>query len=237
MANSFLKAQWRKLLMVNYTLPSSVLLPYLPAHTELDLIDGQAIASMVGFMFTDVRIKGLRIPFHDHFEEVNLRFYVKHKTNDGWRRGVVFISEIVPKPAITFVANTLYGEHYETLKMRHSFNSRGNTQDIAYEWNRKGVWQKLSVSAERQTQEMAVGSEEEFITEHYFGYTKLKSGKTSEYGVEHPRWQVYPIIKFEASLDFELNYGKDFALMNGLSPRSVLLAEGSAIQVLGGRKL
>ena len=101
---SFLKAEWRKLILVNYEVDQKVLTPYLPAKTELDLHNGKCMVSLVGFKFVNTKMLGLKIPFHINFEEVNLRFYVKHKAGNDWKRGVVFIKEIVPKRAISIVA-------------------------------------------------------------------------------------------------------------------------------------
>src|SRR5688572_25492729 len=116
---SFLKAEWRKLAIANYAVDPTVLEKYLPAKTELDLWNGTCYVSLVGFRFTNVRLFGIPIPFHRNFEEVNLRFYVRHNHNGEWRRGVVFVKELVPKRAITFVANTIYKENYQTVKMDH----------------------------------------------------------------------------------------------------------------------
>ena len=106
---TFLNAAWRKLAFANYPVPPEVLSSYLPAGTELDTWMGHPYVSLIGFVFQDVRLLGLRVPFHVNFEEVNLRFYVRRKVDGSWRRGVVFVKEIVPKRAITLVANTLYG--------------------------------------------------------------------------------------------------------------------------------
>lgn len=101
-------ASWNHLIMANYAVDPEVLQYYIPLHTELDLYEGQCYVSLVGFLFDEVRLKGWRIPFHTRFPEVNLRFYVRYKEQGQWKRGVVFISEIVPKPAISWVANVLY---------------------------------------------------------------------------------------------------------------------------------
>lgn len=124
---SFLKAEWRKLVLANYTIEPEILSKYVPFGTELDLWNGKCYVSLVGFMFLNTRLLGVKIPFHVNFEEVNLRFYVKRLDRDTWKRGVVFIKEIVPKPALTFVANTVYQENYETLPMQHRLaRKRGN---------------------------------------------------------------------------------------------------------------
>src|SRR3954453_11964004 len=115
MSKVFLKAEWRKLAMANYAVDRKLLEKYLPYRTEIDTWDNTCYVSLVGFMFLNTRVKGLKIPFHTEFEEVNLRFYVRYRDGQAWKRGVVFIKEIVPRPMLTLVANTLYKEHYETL--------------------------------------------------------------------------------------------------------------------------
>jgi uncharacterized protein len=103
-AKVFLTAEWRYLAMFNYEIDPAVLAPFVPLGTELDVWYGKTYVSLVGFLFQNVRIGGIPIPFHLNFEEVNLRFYVRRKADDGWRRGVVFIKELVPRRAIAFVA-------------------------------------------------------------------------------------------------------------------------------------
>lgn len=229
-ASAFLDAEWRKLLMFNYAVDEKHLLPYLPYKTELDHWNGVCYASLVGFMFLNTKMMGLKIPFHINFEEVNLRFYVRYRDGDAWKRGVVFIKEIVPKLAISVVANTLYGEHYETLPMRHEWTVAADALTVEYSWKKAG-WHSMKATAENKLVPIATGSEPEFITEHYWGYTKSGAAKTSEYGVEHPRWDVYPVREYALDVDFEKTYGTPFKFLGELTPTSVFLAEGSRIQV------
>jgi hypothetical protein len=63
-AGTFLTAEWRDLVMVNYLIDPTVLLPYIPAGTELDSWHGMTLISMVGFMFLRTRIRSVAIPFH-----------------------------------------------------------------------------------------------------------------------------------------------------------------------------
>src|SRR5687767_11760578 len=79
----FLTAEWRWLVMLNYAVNPSVLLPLVPRGTELDAWEGRTYASVVGFMFLDTRVLGVPIPFHRDFEEVNLRFYVRRRGPEG----------------------------------------------------------------------------------------------------------------------------------------------------------
>lgn len=233
MSSIFLKAEWRKLAMANYIVDPKVFEPYLPYKTELDLWNGNCYVSLVGFMFKNTRVLGLKFPFHVNFEEVNLRFYVKYKHHNEWRRGVVFIKEIVPRMAITLVANTLYKEKYETMPMRHTWLQHDNIWEVNYQW-KKFDWHSFGVRAQRTSIAMLQGSEEEFITEHFWGYTQISDSKTNEYEVAHPRWEVYPVIDYNIQVDFGKVYGTAFSFLNQMQPASVFLAEGSEILVKRG---
>jgi len=187
----FLKAEWRKLAIINYEINPEILLKYLPKGTELDFYKGKCYVSLVGFMFLNTKLLGLPIPFHRNFEEVNLRFYVKKKEGNQWKRGVVFIKEIVPKYALSMVANSVYKENYKTLKMKNKMEYTDNDLIVTYSW--KDIdWYSMQITAESKSQTMEDDSEFEFITEHYWGFTK-KEDKTSEYEVCHPKWEWYMV--------------------------------------------
>lgn len=233
---SFLKAAWRKLILANYTLAPEVLSPFVPKGTELDTWNGRHYVSLVGFMFLDTRVLGIKVPFHTDFEEVNLRFYVRHKHAGEWRRGVVFIKEIVPRPAISWVANTLYKEHYVTMPMQHRWMLAQDRQEISYCWGQKEDPYRVWVETDPDPQPIAPGSEAEFITEHYWGYTQ-QGRRSYEYEVTHPRWEQYRVRRHELKADFGALYGAPFAHLNKQKPISVMLAEGSAITVENKRRL
>jgi uncharacterized protein YqjF (DUF2071 family) len=236
-ADSFLKAEWKNLALINYEVDREVLEKYVPAGTEIDIWDNKCYVSLVGFMFENTKVLGVKIPFHINFEEVNLRFYVKRFENGEWKRGVVFIKEIVPKKAITFVANTLYEEHYETQKMKHQIIKNENTDSFYYQWKNGENWNSIEVETKKVLKEIEVGSEAEFITEHYFGYTKISSETTFEYEVTHPRWEQLEVVNHNLTVDFRKTYGNDFAFLQNIKPTSVLLAKGSEIEVKNKRKL
>ena len=222
--------------MVNYSVDEKLLYKYLPKRTEIDVRNDVCYVSLVGFMFLETRVRGVRIPYHVNFEEVNLRFYVRYKDKEEWKRGVVFIKEIVPRPALTFVANTIYKENYETMPMRHSWVEGKDELRVDYQW-RKNRWNSISVTTDNEARPIAIGSEEEFITEHYWGYTRISDERTSEYKVEHPKWDVYKTRNYLIDVDFHDVYGPDFAFLTTAKPVSVFLAEGSEIQVKHGKQI
>jgi uncharacterized protein YqjF (DUF2071 family) len=237
MASTFLTAEWRKLIMANYVVAEDLLQPYLPVGTELDRYDGRCYVSLVGFLFQNTRLRSVPIPFHRTFEEVNLRFYVQHTKPTGERRrGVVFISELVPRFALTLVANAIYGENYATVPLRHDWEQNVEERSVRYRWRYKGRWNELQVQAAVPPQAIEANSAEEFFTEHYWGYTK-RGVWTSEYEVLHPRWMMYPILQHLIDVDFGALYGSEFASLSEKQPESVLLAEGSEIEVRGGERI
>lgn len=232
----FLRAEWRRLIMANYEVPTSLVEPHVPYGTELDTWNGRCYVSLVGFLFRNTRVLGVAVPFHTTFEEVNLRFYVRRRTPDGWRRGVVFIRELVPRHAISLVANTLYRENYRTVPMDHVWSDTPERLVVSYSWELE--WRhRLGVLAENRPVDIAEGSQEEFITEHYWGYARWNDRTTNEYEVVHPRWQVYPILEQTVDVDCGIVYGEKWKGLTDAEPTSVFLAEGSEIEVRSGERI
>lgn len=234
---SFINAEWRKLAIANYVIDPEILRKYVPAGTEIDLWKDKCYVSLIGFMFLNTKLLGIKIPFHTNFEEVNLRFYVKRWENNTWKRGVVFIKEIVPKPALTFIANTIYKEHYETLPMMHNWEENNLNRTVSYLWKKNEIWHSFMVQATLDSSEIKSYSETEFITEHYWGYAKVTDSKTNEYEVTHPKWKQYLVTHSEINVDFGAVYGTDFDFMNSMKPISVMLIEGSEITVENKTKI
>lgn len=237
MAQKFLTAAWQNLVMVNYEIDPKMLKPFIPKGTELDLWNNTCYVSLVGFMFVNTKVLGIPVPFHRNFEEVNLRFYVRYKADGEWRRGVVFVKEIVPKPMITFVANNIYGEHYYTLPMKHEIKNDLNRLEVAYYWKFKNDWNFIEVVANPEEKPILVGSEEEFITEHYWGYTQINKNTTTQYQVEHPRWNYYELESCKVHCNAHEIYGEVFGECMSQAPISAFLAKGSDIIVRKAGKI
>ncbi|MBC7486724.1 MAG: DUF2071 domain-containing protein [Cytophagaceae bacterium] len=227
----FLKAKWQNIIMVNYEVPVEFLSAYVPQGVELDLYNGKAYISLVGFLFKNTKLFNIPIPGLGTFEEINLRFYVVKKNNGENLRGVVFINETVPYKSVAWMANKLYKEHYSTFKTKSSLVNFPFEQHIRYEWLLNNQWQHISVAASSIHNNMLPDSLEEFIYDHYAGYTKVNSTYTLEYRIKHPSWKVYPVKAFDIKCDFDAMYGKAFEFMNHLQPKSVYLAEGSAVSI------
>lgn len=232
----FLTAEWRNLVMINFEIDPARLQRYVPRGVELDAWSGKHFVSIVGFLFLRTRVLGMPIPFHCNFEEVNLRFYVRRQAEDGWRRGVVFIRELVPRWAIAFVARWVYNENYLSCRMSHEVRlpEPGRTGMVRYGW--AGGHAVIAEFAGEPTP-TTPGSEEEFITEHYWGYAAQRDGGTVEYRVEHPSWRVWRATTARLDGDVPAFYGGDFQEALGQPHSSAFIADGSAIAVQRGKRL
>jgi hypothetical protein len=235
----FITANWRYLAMLNYKVDPVVVAPYVPAGTQLDSFGGRTMASVVGFRFEDTRVRGVSIPFHRNFDEINLRFYVRREVDGELRRAVVFIKEIVPRVAIAWTARVLYQENYVALPTRHSIEleDEGRPTHVAYRWKLAGRWQELAVECQGDGKPLAEESEEQFIAEHYWGYSARSDGRTIEYRVAHPSWHVWDATQASLQCDVARLYGPQFFEYLSAEPTSALLADGSKVSVHHGSVL
>jgi uncharacterized protein YqjF (DUF2071 family) len=220
--------------MLNFAVEPRLLAPFVPAGTELDAWEDKTFVSLVGFLFANTRVLGLSIPWHRTFEEVNLRFYVRRRVNGETRRAVVFIRELVPRVAIASVARLAYNEPYRALRMRHEYGAvrpDGIPSSVEYSWHLPSGWSSLRVETTGEGKRVEARSEEEFITEHYWGYTRQRDGSTIEYQVAHPSWRVWAVEAPRIEGELSGLYGRDMAGVFNAPPSSAFLADGSAVQV------
>jgi uncharacterized protein YqjF (DUF2071 family) len=233
----FLTAEWRDLVMLNYEVDPQWLGKYLPAGTLLDSFAGKTYVSLVGFRFCRTKLFGsLAVPFHSDFDEINLRFYVRRREGDGSRRGVVFIAEIVPRRMVAATARRVYGENYISLPMRHSVCAEESKKTVTYEWQLNNQWCLLEAQAMGAPELPPEASLEQFITEHYWGYSRRRRGSL-EYHVAHPPWQVWPSASAKFEGDASRWYGVELGRTLLGRPSSAFIADGSPVTVFRGAKL
>jgi len=104
-----------------------------------------------------------------------------------------------------------------------------------YELKQAGKWQGM---AAKPTEDWHVSnSMEEFFVEHYWGYNQQPNGSTMEYEVTHPKWHTRPGELTRFDLDVKTLYGQDWAGVLGGAPDSIVLAEGSAVNVFSGARI
>jgi uncharacterized protein len=234
----FLSAEWRDLVMLNYQIDPTLVARHAPQGTELDAFDGRTYVSLVGFRFLRTKLFGfVSLPFHTNFDEVNLRFYVRRREGGEERRGVVFIREIVPRFAVAQLARLAYGENYMSLPMRHMVRSNGAGVRAEYQWQVARQWCGLRAEGSGASAYAAEGSIEQFITEHYWGYSAQRDGGCVEYHVSHAPWRVWTGAMAAFEGDAESLYGVEFGRVLHRTPDSAFIADGSPVRVSAGRRI
>jgi uncharacterized protein len=241
----FLTASWTEMLMLNFAVPGDVIARLAPPGTEPDSFDGQAYVSIVGFMFRDARLFGIRFPGHGRFEEVNLRYYVRRRVGDSTRKGVVFVREIAPRPLVAATAHWVYNESYVTRRMRNRLHLAGSSlavgDEIGYEWRTgrgsKRRWNRIAGRAVATPELPAAGSLTEYIVEHYWAYVRTRDGGTAEYRVAHRPWRVAPPESVVWDCDLAASYEHTpLAEYLAVPPVLAFVADGSPVQVFRGRR-
>jgi len=232
MAGVFLTAEWRYLALVNFEIDPSILRPLLPRGTELDDRAGRHFISLVGFLFLDTRVLGVPAFLHRDFEEVNLRFYVRRKVGAETRRGVVFIREMVSLPLVATVARLTYNEPYRIVPMRHTISEvDGDLRSAEYRLGRPHNESRFALHVDGEPHAIVAGSDEDFLTDRPWGYTRQRDGGTIEYHVKHRRWNSWSDAGCEIDGPLGDFYDEPFASILSGTPASAFIADGSAVAV------
>lgn len=231
----FLKAHWRDLIIASYAVDEAILMKRLPPGLELDLFEGKAVCSLVGFGFHQTRVMGVRWPGYVNFPEINLRFYVRER--DGDRRGVVFIRELVRSRFVAGVARGIYNEPYVQARITERIEDDADTRRVCYEFQYNRGSGRMEVEVDSVSTIPPENSTEHWFKEHQWGYGVSRRGKALRYEVQHPQWACHQVRSSTIDVDWGKIYGDEWAHMCDAHPVSVVLAKGSEIQVLGAQKL
>jgi uncharacterized protein YqjF (DUF2071 family) len=224
-ARPFLTAEWLNVAAITFAATEEQLRPYLPGGATIDALEGSPRVSLVAFEFRRTRVRGLAIPRHIAFPEINLRFYVRH----GGERGVVFIRELVPRQAIATVARLLYNEPYERVPMRCGADP---AEDGGVRvWHRFGRGCTLTMTGAAEAVVPDEGSAGHWLTDHSLGVGRRRDGTTMLYNVAHPTWALREVLDLTLDVDFGAVYGREWAWLRDATPSHLSLAVGSPITV------
>lgn len=227
----FLTGRLSHLILLSYEIDPALLAPRLPARTELDFYGNRTFVTLVGLRFSQPVIHGLPLPFYREYTQVNLRFYVRRKiAPNNWRRGVVFIRQIVPHRPIAWAARNLFHENVVSLDMDQIHRSGGGDAVLTeYAW-RSGQ-QRYFLRAVYPDQPIfpEPGSKEEFLLARHWGYTRPQDGGCREYRFEHPPWQTCKTVEVEVSTGLGEFYGPPFSKLFDTRPDSAFAADGSEV--------
>lgn len=226
--------------MLSYEIDPEVLIPRVPQGLSLDLWEGKCLISIIGLQFRGIRMRGIPVPFYGSYPEINLRFYVRREVQGQWRRGVVFVQQIVPHRMVALVARRAYRERFVAMPVRHSVETSkcgGQVQRVSYRWRHHGEWGRMSVGRLGAMERARPGSMEEFVAEHYWGYNAQPDGSTLEYGVARPQWLIRQATDLTLEGDIARLFGAAIAASLSGPALSAFWAEGSPVALQRGVRL
>jgi hypothetical protein len=221
-------ASWKRLINMTYAVSPELLLPHVPAGVTLDCIDGKAFVGLVPFSFENVTMNRLRIPFHQSFPEINLRFYVKHRLG----RGVVFLRECAPKRAVVWLARKKYNEPYCCKKMKEKVRMfTDGTFSVAHSLWSNGIKNTVEVTARTTPVFPDKNSSAHYFKELELGFGIAHNKQTMLYRIHHPEWEVFPVVSYALNMNFGAVFGEKWAFLSAEKPLDVSLVKGSAVTV------
>lgn len=223
----FLTAEWHDVLGVTYAADAALLERYLPRGAQIDVLEGSPRVSLVAFGFRHTRVRGLAIPGHIAFPEINLRFYARLRGE----RAVVFVRELVPRPAISLVAKLFYNEPYRTTRMAFEVSRDAGELRVRHRFGarRDNV---IEATATLGAELPGPDSPEHWLTHHDLGVGRTRDGRARSYRVEHELWALHRVLDLRVAVDFGTLYGADWAHLAAGEPSHVTLARGSPVRVL-----
>lgn len=223
---------------------------------------GGAVVSLVAQQCTNVRVWGIKWPFLNRYSALYLRVCVRHAQT----RGVVYVREIVPnvllargarwslnQPCVVAPVSSevkqqtrLIGAEYRVkwgVDPRsesggtHGPGSESRATQDAHEYVVRAVGTKPA----RQPgggggASGAAQSVESWLVDRPFVFGMDQKGRGLVYEVIHPSWGVFEVVDHEVRLDFGAVFGTDWGFLSHVSPRHVMLAQGSEAAVFPARR-
>ena len=222
----FLTAEWLHVLGVTYAADEALLAPHLPHGAQIDRLEGSPRVSLVAFRFRRTRLRGVPIPLHVNFGEINLRFYVRLHGE----RAVVFIREFVSRPAISIIARLAYNEPYRTIRMRDEVLERDGLVGVRHRFG-PGLRNRLEAWADPKPVVPAEDTAGYWLTHHALGVGRARDDRARSYEVDHPVWALHEVRDLRVDVEFAALYGPHWAFLADAEPSHVTLAAGSRIAI------
>lgn len=232
---ALVKGRVRYVSVVSFAIDSIALGGLVPTGTELDTLDGSALVSVSGLEFAENRLLGLPVPFARRYAQVDLRFYVRRRAGGEERRGVVFVSEMLPVGSLVSLGHLLYGEAYQRLpvsaRVRPPDAARRVSGRAVYRWLVDDRVHRLAADFAGEPRLPAPGSTEAFLLDRPWAYVAHHPDLTREYRIDHPPWRIWPVAEARLSPEVALLFGDRFRRALASPPVSVLVSEGSRLAV------
>lgn len=186
-------ADWTELVFHHFKVDAVELQKIVPF--ELDLYEGNAYVSLVGFHSSNMWLDKLgrwtgilNAPFATH-DFLNVRTYVKHKGEAG----IYFMTEIVNRAVSVPLGRLTFGLpfHFGKINYLHSMGAaiKGS---VSAAKNGAGLVYESEGAVKEDLRICEPDSLNEFLCEKYTAYTSL-NGKDRVFRIIHEPWMLAPI--------------------------------------------
>lgn len=225
-----ISSEFRKVALLNFTIPPEVVQKYIPEHTKLDFYNGECIISLVGFQVQKLKVAGVKLPLLKDFGEIDLQIYVQRFDGSKWRKGIVVINRIFDQPGLDKLTNTLFRTNYLSLPATGTVRETEENLEVKYSWQYKDLDQNFRIKSNRRAAPYVKNTEAAFVLDRPYGYIKADE-ETYEYELKHLDWHLYTVEEYVVDIDFSLQFDPAFNVLNGQTPHSVILTEGSTVEI------
>lgn len=225
-----ISSEFRKVALLNYMIPPEVVEKYLPDHTKPDYYNGECMISLVGFQVPNLKVAGVKMPLLKDFDEIDLQIYVKRFDGAKWQKGVVVISRIFAHPIGEPLANTFLRTNYSSMPVTATTKETQESLEVKYSWKYKDLEQKFRVKSNKLAAPYDKGTEAAFVLDRPFGFIKSED-EIYQYEIKHVDWHLYSVEEYSVDVDFSLQFDPAFNILNGQNPHSVILTEGSTVEI------
>ncbi len=229
------RAEWREIVVVSFEIDPKLLASYVPPKTEIDLYEGSAFVSLMARVCKNIKPYGFPIVFSKAMDQVQLRFYVKRKVGDSYRRGVCLIKDFLPKRKVSVFLNWMFKHRFEQVHIKRDSEFFENTLPdqlpmAEYQWQTGDAWNHVKVKARSQMRKQEKKTKEAFLLDHHYGYA-TNDGKTYEFFVDYTPWAMWDAQSGSFECDVERVFGRHFVRALKQRPASVFLARGSDVTI------
>jgi hypothetical protein len=131
----------------------------------------------------------------------------------------------------------VYSENYKYARMKHRIETEEAGKTAQYQWQVRGQWCRLSAQTGGDPALPQAGTLEQFITEHYWGYSAQPDGGCIEYHVSHVPWQVWSTTNANFEGDSSALYGGELGSVLQRCPDCAFVADGSPVIVFKGNRI
>ncbi|SOC81365.1 hypothetical protein SAMN06296241_2940 [Salinimicrobium sediminis] len=226
-----ISSEFRKVALLNYIVPPEVVEKYLPKYTKPDLFNGNCYISLVGFQVKKLKVNDLKVPMIKDLDEIDLQIYVKRFDGASWVKGVVVISRLFDQPGLAELTNTLFKTNYTSVPAMGEVNETEKSIEVKYSWQLNGKEQKFSVKSNKLAAPYDKDTEAAFLLDRPFGFIKAGEEETYLYAIKHASWHLYTVEEYAVNVDFSRQFDPVFNILNSRVPHSVILTEGSTVEI------